>query len=97
VNPSPWLTSADLKIEFKIGYDKAEIYRNSGEWPRGYVWQKTADGRTGKIVYRREAIEAWLATCHDPIAWQRAIDQFLVGLPGNQPRRPGRPPKSSAA
>lgn len=90
---SPWLDFKQIEINYRLKFDKINSLCKSGEWPQGYVWQKTAEGKTGKKLFRREAIETWLSLRHDASAWARAIENFCLTLRGNQPHKPGRKPK----
>ncbi len=47
----------------------------------------------GKLLWHSLLFEDWLANQGDPVAQQRAIENYLAGLPSNQPRCVGRPKK----
>jgi hypothetical protein len=52
----------------------------------GIHWQH--DG--GEIVHHAELLKDWYRHRGNPGAHQRAIDNFLTSLPGNQPKKRGR-------
>jgi hypothetical protein len=85
-----WITFADLSDKYQLKFDRVNNLCRTGVWPRGFVWQKLADGKTGKKLFRSEAIDLWLAVGHDPKAWERCVESFVLNLPSNQPKKRSR-------
>jgi tRNA(His) 5'-end guanylyltransferase len=61
-------------------------YRLEGNWIEGVHWVRL---NSRCVRYNIELIKDWLHNRHDPIAHQRAIDQYQASLLSNQ-RQPKR-------
>jgi hypothetical protein len=70
-------------------------WRLSGKLIQGIHWIKIGD--SDRVVrYNSVLLIDFLQNQNDPVAHQRAIDQYLAGLPSNQPLKRGRQPLPSA-
>lgn len=49
------------------------------------------------VRYNAELLQDYAATRSDPAAHKRAIEIYLASLPSNQPKRVGRPRKTSTS
>lgn len=93
---SYWLGFSELSEDYNLKFDRVNNLCRTGVWPRGIVWQKLAEGKTGAKLFRREAIELWLAVGHDSKAWADCVENFVLSLSSNQPKKPGRKIKSTS-
>jgi len=67
--------------------------RTTGVLIEGVHWVRYG---THCIRYNCELLRDFVATRHEPQSHDRAIAQYLTGLPSNQPKRAGRPAKAPA-
>lgn len=54
-----------------------------GQWREGIHFTRFS---SRKNLFNETLITDWIANRHDPNAHQRAIDNFVAGLPSNQPK-----------
>jgi predicted DNA-binding transcriptional regulator AlpA len=54
-----------------------------GDWIEGIHFTRFS---SRKNLFNETLITDWIANRHDPNAHQRAIDNFVAGLPSNQPK-----------
>lgn len=68
-----WMPQETLTALYSISRDVADRLRESGTWPRGVVWQKLGEGRASRVLFRRLAIDSYMAYAHDEQAWKKAL------------------------